>query len=298
MKKLFSFAAIVLASTMFISSTYAQKPPTKEELLKQIATLSNAKTPEDSAKAYAVAKDYLARFGKDTDTNTAKVKVYVDKYRGNQFFVQLEAKKYAEAFTIGKEILAEHPDNLDVLLNLAYAGYLASGNVDGAIYINDAIASSKKSVQLLDAGTAPKSFAPFADKNEAMAYMYFIDGSLSLTKEQVAAISSIYKATQIESALKNDPLPYYLISVFYEDIYAKLSAEAKKDPAKINAAIDLMMDAYARACKRAEAVKHPNYATWKARLDQVYKFRKGSDAGFAEYMAQTNAAPLPDPSKF
>ena len=142
--------------------------------------------------------------------------------------------------------------------------------------------------------------------------MYFIDGSLSMEKEPTTSVGNIYKATQTGSQIKDDPLGYYLIAMYYEDIYAKLSAELKakvtaktisdadikKDQAKINGVIDLMMDAYARTCKRAEATKHPNYGNWKARLDQVYKFRKGSDAGFAEYMTQTNAAPLPDPTKF
>lgn len=298
MKKLFSFAAIVLASTVFISSTNAQKPPTKEELLKQIATLSNTKKPEDSAKAYELGKEYLVRFSKEPDANTPKIKVYVDKYRENQFFVHIDAKKYAEAFTIGKEILAEYPEKIEVLTNLAYAGYAASGSPAGDVYVNDAIAYSRKSIQLLDAGKTAASFAPFLDKNESVAYMYFIDGSLTIESEPAAAAGKIYRSTQMESQIKNDPVAYYLVAMYYENVYAKLAAEAKKDPARINAAIDLMMDAYARTCKRAEAMKHPNYATWKARLDQVYKFRKGSDAGFAEYMTQTNAAPLADPTKF
>jgi len=312
MKKFVSAVVIMLAAVLFISSTHAQKPPSKEELLKQIATLSSTNKPEDSAKAYAVAKDYLARFGKDTDSNTAKVKVYADNYRHNQFFVQLDAKKYIDAFAIGREILAEQPANLDVLMNLAYAGYALSGTPEMATYTNEAISDSRRSLQLLEAGTVPKSFAPFADKNDVTAYMYFIDGSLSMDKEPAGAAGNIYKATLIESQIKNEPLAYYLIATYYEGVYAKLSADlkakaaaktisdddTKKAMAKINETIDLMMDAYARTCKRAEATKNPNYATWKARLDQVYKFRRGSDAGLAEFVSLTNSSPLPDPSKF
>ena len=313
MKRTFSAAVVVmLAAVLFISSSNAQKQPSKEELLKEIATLSNTKKPEDTAKAYAVGKSYLARFGKDTDTNTAKVRAYVDAYRQKQFYVQLDAKNYNDSFALGKEILAEQPDNLDVLMNLAYAGYATSGTPEGAAYTNDAIAYSRKSVQLLDAGTAPKSFAPFLDKNDATAYMYFIDGSLSMEKEPAAAAGNIYKATLIESQIKNDALAYYLIAMYYEDIYGKLSTdlkartaaktitedETKKVMARINEAIDMMLDAYARTCKRAEATKNPNYSTWKARLDQVYKFRRGSDVGIAEFITYKNTTPLPDPSKF
>lgn len=312
MKKLFSAAAVMLAGVIFVSSANAQKPPTKEEMLKEIAALSNTKKPEDSAKAYALGKDYLARFGKDTDSNTGKVKVYVDAYRQNQFFVQIDAKKYPESFTIGREILSEQPENVEVLINLAYAGYAGSASPEGAVYVADAISYSRKAAQLLDGGTLPKSFAPFADKNDAMAYMYFIDGSLTMEKEAVAAVSKIYRSTQIESQIKNDPIAYYMVAMYYENIYATLSTdlktrtaaktiseeESKKVQARINDAIDLMLDSYARLTKRAETAKHPNYAAWKARLDQVYKFRKGSDAGIAEFVASKNATPMPDPSKF
>ncbi|MBP7416688.1 MAG: hypothetical protein KA831_08545, partial [Pyrinomonadaceae bacterium] len=197
-------------------------------------------------------------------------------------------------------------------MNLAYAGYATSATPEGAAYANDAIAYSRKAVQLLEAGTTPKSFAPFLDKNDATAYTYFIDGSLSMDKEPAAAAGKIYKATQIDSQIKNDPLAYYLIAAYYEDIYAKLSTdlkaktaaktitddEAKKVQARINEAIDMMLDAYARTCKRAEATKNANYGTWKARLDQVYKFRKGTSEGIAEFITYKNTTPLPDPSKF
>lgn len=312
MKKLFSAAAVMLAAVLFVSSAHAQKQPTKEELLKEIATLSNTKKAEDSAKAYALGKDYLARFGKETDPNTAKVKVYIDAYRQNQFFVQIDAKKYAESFTIGREILSEQPDNLDVLMNLAYAGYATSGSPEGTAYAGEAITYSRKALQLLNGGTVPKSFAPFADKNDVTAYMYFIDGSLSMDKEPSAAVGNIYKATLIDSQIKNDPITYYMIAMYYENIYATLSTELNakvtaktisdadyiKAKDRVNEAIDLMLDAYARLTKRAETVKHPNFATWKTRFDQVYKFRKGSDAGIAEFVTSKNATPMPDPSKF
>ncbi len=312
MKRTFSAIVVVLAAMLFVSSSFAQKPPSKEELLKQIATLSNTKKPEDTTKAYAAGKDYLARFGKDTDTNTAKVRAYVDAYRQKQFYLLLDAKNYNDGFALGKEMLAEQPDNLDVLMNLAYAGYATSATPEGAAFANDAIAYSRKAVQLLEAGTTPKSFAPFLDKNDATAYSYFIDGSLSMDKEPAAAAGKIYKATQIDSQIKNDPLAYYLIAAYYEDIYAKLSTdlkaktaaktitdeESKKVMARINEAIDMMLDAYARTCKRAEATKNPNYGTWKARLDQVYKFRKGTSDGIAEFITYKNTTPLADPSKF
>ena len=101
---------------------------------------------------------------------------------------------------------------------------------------------------------------------------------------------------QYETPIKTDPLPYYMIATYYENQYAALST-AKGDQKKIDATIDLMLDAYARTCKRAEAVKNANTDHWKARFAQIYKFRKKTDVGLTEFMTMIAASPMPDPAK-
>ena len=312
MNRLFSTAVVLMLAVMLVSSASAQKPKSKEESLKEIATLSNTKKPEDMAKAYELSKDFLTRFGKenDKDGNIAKVRDFVNRYRENLFFTAADGKKYADAFAIGKEILAEQPNNVEVLMNLAYAGYNASATPEGKVYVDDAITYARKSTQLVEAGTAPKSFAPFKDKDEAMAFMYFIDGHLSITKDMKAAAGSLYKATQFEASVKNNSLPYYLIATYYEDLYGKMStdlkakgktlseADFKAASDKIDKVLDAMMDAYARACKRADAENSPNKAAWKDRLTQVYTFKNKTAAALPEYINYVNTLPMPDPGKF
>ncbi len=311
MNKLFSVAALVMAATLFISVINAQKPPTKEELLKQIATLTNTKKPDDAEKAYQLGKECLAKFPNDKDDNLKKVKDCFGKYRINKFYAAVDGNKFANAFTYGHEILADEPNNTEVIVNLAYSGYMASATPEGGKLMDETISMARKGLKLLNEGVLPKSFAPFTSKEETTAYMYFIDGSLMLAKEPKTAVGNIYKAIQINSPVKNTALPYYSIASYYEDIYMKMSADLKSKAAatklsdaefkaetdKINGVVDLMMDAYARTVTRAEKEKNPGLAQWKDRLVQIYKFRNKTETGIDGYIISANSSTMPDPGK-
>ena len=312
MKKLF-FALVLVGLTV---SVFAQKAKSKEDLLKEMAALSATKKPEDTAKAYELGKEFLARFGKEKDKDkdgmTAKVRTFVDEYKMSRFWDSIDAKKYAESFAMGKEILTAQPDNADVLMNLAYAGYNSMGTARDKTYVGDSLIYAKKAVLLIESGAAPKSYAPFSGKEEATAFMYFVAGNFELDTDLKASAVDIYKAVSIESSIKKSALPYYLIANYYEDIYANLSAalkakvdaktindaDLKTENGKIEKAIDLMMDAYARTVKLGEAEKHPAADQWRQRLTQVYKFTKKTDQGLTEYINYINTMPLPDPAKF
>ncbi len=311
MKTLFSKALIMIVAALLVASAFAQTSRSKDELIKEIATLSNTKKPEDLEKAYQAGKQFLARFGKDTDNTVKKVRDFVQKYQESAFYKAVDASNFAVAFPLGKEILAEKPDFTEVHLNLAYAGYLASGTTGGKVYAEDTIASAKKAAHLLEGGSTPKTFAPYHNKNEALAFMYFIDGSISFDKDKTGSAANIYKATLIESPVKSSSLPYYMIAAFYEDVYKKAAAELKaKEAAKASEgeikgltiragqAVDLMMDAYARTVTLAETEKHPNAGAWRGRLTEIYKFKMKTEDGLAGYITAANAKPLPDPGKF
>ncbi len=307
MKKLFLFA--VLLTLAF--SAFAQKPKSKDDSYKDIAALLLTKKPEDMAKAYPLSKDFLARFGKDEKDEKIKgIRTFVSRYRVHEFMVALDGNKYAVAFPAGKEILADQPENVEVLLNLAYAGYTALSTGDKS-YADDSLGYARKTIQLLDAGSLPRSFVPFKDKEEATAFMYFVVGNLVLEKDKKDAVVNIYKATLYESQIKNNSAAYYLIAVCYEDLYSKMATDLKAksdskkmsdadfnaESAKVAKVVDLMMDAYARAVKKAETDKNPDAPQWKQRLTTVYKFIKKSEDGLHAYIDQVNTTPMPDPSK-
>jgi len=296
MKNQFSAAVLLLLMVVFAASAAAQKEKSKDDLFKEIAKLTNSKKTEDLDKAYSMAKEFVTRFAADKDPRVTNTKAFIGKYRQNLFVNAVVAKKTTDTFALGREILAEEPDNTGVVINLAYMGYTARESGDKA-YETDAVTFARKSVELLEAGKLPQSFAPYKDQGETSGWMHFIIGFLSFEKDAKTAAEEAYKAVQFETPIKNDPLPYYMIASYYEDLYTKFST-AKTEPAKTEKAIDLMLDAYARTCKRAEVTKNPGNTQWKERLAQIYKFRKKTDAGLADFIAATDSMPLADPAKF
>lgn len=297
MKNLCSTAAVLMIAVLFITPAFAQKQKSKDDAFKEIAALTNTKKPEDLEKAYKLAREFVTRFAADKDDKVTHIKGFVAQYRLKLFLGAVDSQKYAEAFSLGKEILAEEPENTEVLINLASAGYNARSDKGDKTYVADTVIYAEKGAELIVAGKLPKSFAPYKSQDEATAWMYFISGFLGFDKDIKAAASNAYKSLQYETVIKTDPLPYYIIATFYENQYETLST-AKGDQKRIDAAIDLMLDAYARTCKRSEITKHPSHAAWQTRYAQIYKFRKKTDVGLKEFTAMIDASPLPDPAKF
>lgn len=302
----------LIFTAVFSHVTLAQKPKSKDEAFKEIATLSKTQKAEDMDKAYQLGKDFLSRFGKDKDDQVTKIKSFVEKYREHVFYVAVDGKKFAEAFAAGKEILAEQPDKSEILMNLAYTGYNSYSVNRDRTYADESIGFAKRAIELFDSGNFPKQFAPFKDKVEASAFLHFIEGTLMFDTDKKAGAIEIYRAAQYDSIVKNSSDTYAVLATYYEGLYEKGTTELKsKTDAKTisdadfksgteknNKIIDQMMDAYARAVKRGEAEKNPNAPQWRQRLVEVYKFRNKTDEGLAEYINLANSIPLPDPAIF
>ncbi len=311
MKNLFSTATLTLMVVLFVVPGFAQKQRSKDELLKEIATLSNSSKPEDKEKAYQTSKEFLTRFGSEKNDNVKKIHDFASRYRLSEFYKAVDGNKFAYAFSLGKEILADEPNNVEVLLNLSYAGYNALGAGEKS-YSNDTVTSAKKGTELLESGTTPSNYAPFKDKPEATAWLYYIEGTLLSNTDKKAGAESIYKAIKLESPIKENSLPYNMIALYYEDVYERLGNELKAKVAakpvneaeanaltdRVSKALELMLDAYARASKRADTEGAANKDVLKGRLAQVYKFVKKTDVGLAEYVNYINQTPLPEPDKF
>ena len=70
----------------------------------------------------------------------------------NRFNDELYNKKnYVEAFKIGKEILAEEPDNVKVVIDMGANGYLV-GPLNNPQLTADAVDFARKGIQMLEAG--------------------------------------------------------------------------------------------------------------------------------------------------
>jgi len=266
----------------------------------------------DETKAYDIAKKYLTCAAAEDNKITQYLKKWVDSYeKGNrkaklsQFLAE---KKYADAFTLGKEILTDEPENVKVLIDLGYGGYVASA-AKNTTFNADAINYAKKAIQLIESGKAPDSWAPFAGKDDALAYLNYSIGVMTLPQDPAAALSYLMKAGQFGD-LKKSPLTYALIAAAYEEgSYAKQSADYKKlyegkdeSPESklallnIQQIVDRMIDAYARAV--ALAGTDPKYTAskpgWVEGLSTWYKYRHDkSDAGMNDLVASVLSKPLP-----
>ena len=276
------------------------------------------------AVAYQAARDYMAKYNKEDDQYTRYLRTWIKAYEEDLRTMRLAAEKadreqqllgsftqkdFAKAYGMAKQVLADDPDNLKVLIALGYEGVLASEarnenfNADAATY-------ARRAIQLIESGKAPESWAPFKNRDDVLSSLYYAEGFYGLKLKPEAAIADFIKTTQINSDRRTSSSTYYYLAVAYQtgpykrlsDEYQKRFANQAESPESkaalenIGKVVDKMIDAYARAIALAQ--KDPQQATavasWRTRLTDFYKFRHdGSDVGLNEYIAGVLATPLP-----
>jgi hypothetical protein len=184
----------------------------------------------------------------------------------------------------------------------------ASSRVD--TFNADSLVYAKKAIQLLQSGAVPDNWAPYTNKDEALAYMNNTIGQLTFQKNPSEALPYLLRAAQFEGKLKKLPLTYGIIGDAYQSgPYDKLSADYKarfegKDESpesklaleNINQVIDRIIDAYARAValSGSEAAYQANKKAWMDTLTTWYKYRHNqSDVGLTDLIASVINKPLP-----
>jgi hypothetical protein len=265
----------------------------------------------DTAKANELAKKWLAcPAAAGEEQQAAYLKNFVTLFekanRKGQITDLVYGKKdYVKAFELGKQVLAEEPENLKVLIDLAYAGY-ASKN---AALSADSLSYAQKAIQMIESGKTLEAWTPYMSKEDTLGYLYNATGSLNLQKDPAAALKDFIKAAQFNGKIGKLPATYATIAQTYEaSAYAKLASdyeakykgkdetpESKLAVENINQIVDRMIDAYARAVALAgnEAGEQANKKLWMEQLTTWYKYRNKSEAGLNELIAGILAKPLP-----
>jgi hypothetical protein len=302
-----------LFSVAFLShSGFAQKVETEVEVFNKISKLTQTKKADDQEKAYKLSKDFLKRFGNNDSEPVKKVRDFVEKYEIVRLGKFVDDGKFTEAFAFGKELLAEKPENSEVTMLLAFAGYQAVIKKQDKSFGKDSIEYAKTTLRLFGESKLPKDFAPFTDQPDATAMMYYVIGSFLIEENIAESANNFYKSVLYESKVKTTAYPYYILAFYYEKKFENMSAdfqtkhgkkvseddEMRADNAKMEKLLNAMMDAYARAVKFGEVEKHSSLGVWKARLNQVYTFIMQSDAGLSEFISKSDSKPLPDPNTF
>ncbi len=277
--------------------------------------LKNRQT--DQAKANDDAKKYLACPAGEVSESQQKIIEYLKKYSSAYEegvrkirLLQLiyNEQKYAEAYQLAKEILANEPDNLRLLVHLGANGYLLAPLNNQALNAQ-ALDYASRALQKLESGQTIENWEPLPGREITIAYLNYTLGTLRLEKEPKTAVTYLIKAVQIETPLKKSAYTFAYIAGAYETgDYAKLSEdykskfggkeetpESKLALANIYEIVDRMIDGYARAV--ALAGNDPKFASvkpiWSESLGTWYKFRNGSDAGLSEMVAHILTKPLP-----
>jgi hypothetical protein len=317
MKKLIGLIAVYATMVLLAASVFAQtaaQGECSEEGKAALYTDFTTFRTTDSAKAYEAGKKYLA-CSQGEDQYTAYLKKWVTAYEKEHRKIKMLSllytdKKYPEALTLGKEILADDPENIRATIDVGYGSYLAAASLKNESYNTDALNYARKAIQMIESGKAPANWAPFKGKDDTLAYLYDVVGRLTMKDNPSAALTAFLKKAQFDTELKKDPWTYYFIAAAYESgPYAKLSADYKaccegKDETpqskllleNINQVIDRMIDAYARAVALAgnDAKYQAPKKDWMEGLSTWYKYRHNqSDAGLNELIASVLSKPLP-----
>ncbi|MEP6848603.1 MAG: hypothetical protein ABI999_07090 [Acidobacteriota bacterium] len=299
------------------------------------AFLANRKSPEIEKLQAAIAsgKEYLDKCS--TLEEGEKVKDYVSRqvpllqdavqdqmnYKGLD--AALKARDVHQTFTYGKKVLEKHPENLEVILAVASAGYSSTHAANPTDKYNDeTIRLAKLAISKLDDPAKAAEADYFkTDKcpdgrTNAVGSMNLAIGNItwSRLKDKKAALPYLYKSLQTGCSTKALPETYQKIGAAYREEFQKLeddrqakikAAEGKEteESGKILALemgyLDRMLDTYGRAYK---AETDSGYGAddrehLLSDLKSLYGGRHEDDmSGFDAWLKGMGTDQLPDPT--
>jgi hypothetical protein len=268
--------------------------------------------PEQQRYAYPTAKEYLRRWGGETDAETKEVKKWVAEYERQMYtrdmYTAYNAKSYAKVFDLGRPALKSDADNfaaLSLMVEAAHDNSLAGKsdfNAEAAEYARHAI-------KLLEDGKVSKA-DPFKSMDTARSFLNYALATMVKDQAPAEAALAYAKALKVpDNPYTKDPIAYHRMGIaIYTGQLAPLSAEyndkfgGKQSSAeqaammsKIMKLADQAIDAYARAVALLDKPEQKD-ARAKAlgQLTTLYKaFHNGSDAGLNELIAGVLSKPIP-----
>lgn len=263
--------------------------------------------------AYEAGKEYVAQY--PNDEYTAYVRPWLDLYeraaRKARFHQLLyQDKKYGEAYTLGRQVLADEPESVKTVIDLASAAYLATGAGDETVRA-DALALARRGLALLEAGQRAADWKPFAGPADVVGYLNFVIGDLVLKETPAEAVAYLRKAALSEGAIRHAPNVYTRLAAAYarseyeplaRDFAARYGGkeatpESQAALAQIFPVLERMIDAYARAVALSQNDPQYNGARprWLQELTELYRTRhNGSTDGLNDLLANVVNKPLPE----
>ena len=241
------------------------------------------------------------------------------------------AKNWDEVYPSGKDLLAKYPDEFrDIELALGSIGYDESFKSNFK-YNDETLRYAKLSIADLEAGktfSANFGVGPhfvYKSKDNALGWMNLTIAYITqvVQKNKKDAQPYFYKASQLTSETKSNPIVYASMGSFYFDDVRNLVGEVdaliktqnatdteevakqkveaiKVKVAMVNGTAEAAIDAYTRAYNLAKAdTKTPKAYTdglYKTMQD-LYKVRFGKLDGFDAFIVNLVKKPLPNPTQ-
>lgn len=282
----------------------------KEALYAQFNDFKRNPNPEQQRFAYQAAKDYMRRFGGDSDAETKEVRRFVTGYEQamheHELYTAFDAKTYAKMFELGRPLLKSEPENFFVLAILTEAGYESA--LGGNAGLNTETTDyARRAIHLIEAGKATKA-DPFKNLELARGYLNSALGWFLRDQSPVEAAAAFLKAAQSDSPYRTDPSIYHRLGVaIIKGEFTQLSAKyneqfGAKPPSPEQGAMlerilhlaERAMDAYARAVALSTKPEQQEArAKILAQLTALYKnFHNNSDAGLNELISTVLSKPI------
>jgi tetratricopeptide (TPR) repeat protein len=307
-------------SILFFAGTVAAQNPTmtsgyldneKEGLYARFNDFRRNPNPEQQRYAYPTAKEYLRRWGGETDAETKEVRRFVVEYErathGRELLAAYEAKQYAKVFEVGRPAVKTDPEDFNALSLLVETAY------DNAVagktgFVSEATDYARRAIKLLEDGKVTKA-DPFKSLEVARGFLNFALGWFVKDEKPFEAAAAFSKAVKADSPYRTDPSAYHRLGVsILKGEFAQLSTEynekfggkpsSPEQTAMLNRIqhlIEQTIDAYARAVALSNKPEQKD-ARDKilAQLTALYKnFHNNSDAGLDQLIATVLSKPIP-----
>lgn len=314
------FVLSSLTILIFAAAFSAQTNPTmtsgyldseREALYARFNDYRRNPNPEQQRFAYPTAKDYLRRWGGQTDPETKEVQRFVIEYEramhGRDLLIAYEAKQYAKVFEIGRPTVKTDPDDFNALSLMVETAY------DNAVagkpgFNSEATDYARRAIKLLEDGKVTKA-DPFKNLEIARGFLNFALGFFVKDEKPVEAAAAFGKAVKADSPFRTDPSAYLRLGgAILKGEFAQLSTEynekfggKQSSPEqaamlkRINYLVEQIIDSYARAVALNNKPEQKE-AREKilAQLTALYKnVHNGSDAGLDQLIATVLSKPIP-----
>lgn len=308
-----------------------QRKVAVEAAKEYIQKYKDSPADEEQIKYFTDAIPQLEKGIKDTEAAAAtaaaaEATAKQRKERYVAFDTALKAENWDNVYSSGKQILAEEPDFLDVILVLGSVG-LDESLKDPANkkFNNDTVTYAKLAIDKINSGKTTDNFGAlkytYKTKENALGWMNWTIGNLLYfhMNNEKDALQYLYEASKHDSEVKDFPEIYRAMGRWYLNKVVemekvrneKLTAADNVDTPETLALLaqnkgyaDRAIDAYSRAYNFAKA----NPKTTKeykdsvfSKLQELYKFRYDEDAMKTDAKINADVAtvmrkPMPSPN--